>query len=186
MISSLCLLLFGLLSGFTVLAQSSSDDIQIRSPYLKPDGNVYALNARLLFDVPLSVEQAIHDGAVLNMELQLRVSHERRWWRDAVQAELQQRYQLLYHGVSERFVVRNLNSGAQSSFATFAEAVATLKQIEDLPVLDKSLVGTASDRVISLRVHLEERSIPRALGMLLFWVDDFSLTSDWYTWPLKP
>jgi hypothetical protein len=183
---SLCLLVLGLLSGFAVSAQSSGDAIEIRAPYLSPSGNVYALNAQLLFSVPMVVEQAVHDGAMLNLELQLRVSRERRWWRNEVQAQLQQRYQLLYHSVSERYLVRNLNSGAQSSYASFAEAVTSLKRIDNLPVLDRDLLSSLADNEISLRANIEERSIPRALGLLLFWVDDFSLSSDWYTWPLKP
>jgi hypothetical protein len=184
--SILCLLLLGLLAGAMARAQSSSDHIQIRAPYLTPTGDVYALNAQLLFDVPSLVEQAVRDGAMLNLELQLKVTHTRRWWLDEVQAQLQQRYQLLYHSVSERFVVRNINSGAQNSFLTFDAALAVLKQVDSLPVLDKTLIATAADDEISLRANIEIRSIPRVLALLLFWVDDFSLSSDWYTWPLKP
>jgi hypothetical protein len=28
--------------------------------------------------------------------------------------------------------------------------------------------------------------VPDALKWLLFWSDDWSATSDWYTWPLRP
>lgn len=164
----------------------AAEVIEMRAPYMAPVNGVYALNTQLLFATPESVERAVHEGATLTLELQIRVFRTRTWWRDETLAELQQRYTLIYHSVSERYLVRNLNSGAQSSYATFAQAIASLQRIEDLPVLDQALVLADTRNEVSLRAGLEVRSIPRALGLLLFWVDNFSLESDWYTWPLKP
>lgn len=180
------LLLMLLLSGASAWAQTASDEIQIRSPYLSRIDQVYALNAQLIFDVPMQVEQTVQEGATLNLVLQIRVSRDRRWWRDVVQAELEQRYQVQYHAVSERFLVRNLNSGAQASFISFADAMASLKHIDNLPMLDRTLASNEAGSEISMRASMDVRSIPRALGLLLFWVDSFSLESDWYAWPLKP
>jgi hypothetical protein len=87
--------------------------------------------------------------------------------------------------VSERFLLRNVNSGAQTSFNSFAEAIDALKNIKGIPLLDSSLLRNSVRNEVSLRVEIDIRSIPRALGLLLFWVDDFSLKSDWYTWPMK-
>ncbi len=166
--------------------QAASKVIDIRAPYVSAVAGVYVLNAQLLFESPAAVEQAVHDGATMNLELQIRVTRSRSWWRDEVLAQLQQRYVLLYHGVSERYLVRNVNSGAQASYPTFAQAVTSLQHIENLPLLDHDLLMPDTRNEISLRAATEVRSIPRALGMLLFWVDDYALTSDWYTWPLKP
>lgn len=167
-------------------AAHAAEALEIRSPYISVVSGVYALNAQLQFNVPEQVERAVRDGATLSLELQIRLSRSRSWWRDEVLAQLQQRYELLYHGVSERYLVRNVNSGAQSSYATFAQAVASLQQVENLPVLDQALLGADTRNEVSLRALVEARSIPRALGLLLFWVDSYSLESDWYTWPMKP
>lgn len=181
--------LFGmwlLMLGAIHSAHAASEGIEIRSPYVSIVAGVYVLNAQLQFSVPEKVERAVRDGATLSLELQIRLSRSRSWWRDEVLAQLQQRYELLYHGVSERYLVRNVNSGAQSSYTSFAQAVESLQRIENLPVIDQSLLRTDERNEVSLRAVTEARSIPRALGMLLFWVDDYSLASDWYTWPLKP
>ena len=160
-------------------------DIQLRAPYVASQNGVYVLNTELMFDTPELIERAIREGATLNMDMEIRVRRARAWWRDVELANLQQRYALLYHSVSERFLVRNLNSGAQASYAAFAQAIDSLHHIENLPVVDQALVMPDSRNEISLRVELEVRSIPRVLGLLLFWVDDFTLESDWYTWPMK-
>jgi hypothetical protein len=115
-------------------AAHAAEALEIRSPYINVVSGVYALNAQLQFNVPEQVEHAVRDGATLSLELQIRLSRSRNWWRDEVLAQLQQRYELLYHGVSERYLVRNVNSGAQSSYATFEQAVASLQQVESLPV----------------------------------------------------
>jgi len=166
-------------------AYAAADQLEIRSPYLVPVAGVYVLNAQLLFEVPSSLEQAVRDGAMLNLELQIRVGRSRAWWRDEVRAQLQQRYELLYHGVSQRYLVRNVNSGAQVSYPAFDEAIASLQSIEHLPVMDQALLPADVRNEVSLRAAVEVRSIPRVLGLLLFWVDDYALTSEWYTWPLK-
>jgi Domain of unknown function (DUF4390) len=169
-----------------VFAPAHAGNMEIRSPYVVPVAGVYLLNAELLFTTPADIEPALRDGATLTLEMQIRVQRTRRWWRDEVLAQLQQRYSLIYHGVSQRFLVRNENSGAQSSYATFAEAIGSLQHIGNLPVLDQALVQPDARNEVSLRTTMAVHSIPRVLGMLLFWVDNFSLESDWYTWPLKP
>ncbi len=163
----------------------AAETIEIRAPYVTAVSGVYVLNAQLQFSVPEQVERAVRDGATLSMELQIRLSRSRTWWRDEVLAQLEQRYELLYHGVSERYLVRNVNSGAQSSYASFAQAIASLQRVDNLPVLDQALLTPDVRNEVSLRAVVEVRSIPRALGLLLFWVDNYSLESDWYIWPMK-
>jgi hypothetical protein len=165
---------------------AADDQLEIRSPYLQPVEGIYVLNAQLLFTPPEAVEQSVRDGVTLNMELQIRIGHARSWWRDEVLAQLQQRYELLYHSVSQRYLVRNVNSGAQESYATFAEAIASLQHIENLPVIDQELLLPDPRNEVSMRATVSVRSIPRVLGLLLFWVDNYSLSSEWSTWLLNP
>lgn len=180
-----CLLIIGLF-GVIPGAFAADDQLEIRSPYLLPVEGIYVLNAQLLFAPPEAVEQTVRDGATMNLELQIRVGRARSWWRDELLAQLQQRYELLYHSVSQRYLVRNVNSGAQASYATFAEAIASLQRIENLPVMDQDLLPPDERNEASMRATVSVRSIPRVLGLLLFWVDSYSLTSEWFSWSLKP
>lgn len=164
----------------------ADDGIQLRAPYVTPVAGVYVLTTHMSFMVPDTIERSVHDGATLNLELQIRVSRSRTWWRDERLADLTQRYSLIYHSVSERYLVRNLNSGAQSSYASFEQAIASLQDVVNLPVLDRDLITPDARNEMSVRATVSVRSIPRVLGLLLFWVDNFALESDWYTWPMKP
>jgi hypothetical protein len=136
---------------------AADDQLEIRSPYLQPVEGIYVLNAQLLFTPPEAVEQSVRDGVTLNMELQIRIGHARSWWRDEVLAQLQQRYELLYHSVSQRYLVRNVNSGAQESYTTFAEAIASLQHIENLPVIDQELLPPDPRNEVSMRATVSVR-----------------------------
>lgn len=178
--------LLGIMGLLCCGAVSAASSFQIQSPYLGTADGVYTLNAQLMFMVPDAPAKAVREGATLNLNLQIKFDRVRHWWTNETVAELEQRYELMYHSVSERYLVRNVNSGAQNSFASFDEAIESLKAIDGLPILDSSLLASNQEYEVNLRAAVEVRTIPRALGMLLFWVDDFSLKSDWYTWPLKP
>jgi len=169
----------------TCNAFAANDELTIHGANISMQNGVYLLDTELDFALPKSAEKSVREGVVMNLLLQVRFDHVRRMWLNESVAELEQRYMLIYHSVSERFLLRNVNSGAQTSFNTFAEAIEALKNIKGLPLLDRTLLSNTVRNEISLRAEVDIRTIPRALGLLLFWVDDFSLKSDWYTWPMK-
>lgn len=168
------------------LAWAAGDGIEIQHPELMPAGGVYVLDAQLNFDMPPGAEQAIRDGATMTLILDIRFEQARRFWFDRTLAELQQRYELSYHGVSQRFLVRNLNSGAQTSHADFVSAVDSFRTVSALPVMDVDLLQPDTPIEVLLHAATEVRTIPRALRMLLFWVDDYALESEWQRWSLRP
>ncbi len=178
-------LLLLLMSVVAINAFAADDELIIQGASINVQNDVYLLDAQLNFNLPKNAERSVRDGVVMNLEVEVRFDRVRRLWLNESIASLEQRYSLIYHSVSERFLLRNLNSGAQSSYASFDEAIAALKNIRDLPLLDSNLLHTTVRNEISMRASVDIRSIPRALGLLLFWVDDFSLKSDWYTWPMK-
>lgn len=169
----------------TGAAFGSDDEFTIQGGNISNQNGVYLLDAQLYFSLPKNAEAMVREGVAMNLTVEVRFDHIRRWWTNQTIAALEQRYTLLYHSVSERFLLRNVNSGAQTSFATFGDAIAALKNVHGLPLLDADLLRIGTRNEVSMRASVDIRSIPRALGIILFWVDDFSLKSDWYTWPMK-
>ena len=78
--------------------------------------------------------------------------------------------------------MRNVNSGEQSSFATLDAAIDSLRVVGSLPILDKALVLADARHEISLRAHLDLRTMPDALRFILFWSEDWRQDTEWYTW----
>lgn len=161
------------------------EDIQIRSAFVEPAAGVLLLNARVDFQLPPGAQQAIEDGVELTMEFDIEIKRGRRFLPDETVAELHQGYELLYHAVSGRYLLRNLNSGEQASYPTLDAALELLHRIERLPILDEALVREDGRYEISVRASLDVRTMPDALRFVLFWADDWRQSSDWYTWPLR-
>jgi uncharacterized protein DUF4390 len=154
----------------------------IRSAYVERAEGVYQLNATLDFEVVEGARAAIRDGAPFTMHLEIVVRRERSYWLDEVVATLDQSYELVYHALSDRYLVRNLNSGEQVSYATLDAALDSLRVISSLPILDQALVRPERRHEISLRASLDIRTMPDTLRFILFWSDDWRQRSEWYTW----
>lgn len=156
----------------------------VRTAYAQVVEGVYLLNARLQLPLNERVRTALNDGVPLTMVLELEVSRARRYWLDETVASLRQEYQLQYQAVSERYVVRNLNSGELSSYPDLDAALEQLARISGLPVLDEALIRHGYRHEFSLRVTLNLGDMPDTLRVLMFWTDDYHHVSEWYTWPL--
>jgi hypothetical protein len=156
--------------------------LEVRSAYVEPSDSVYLLNVTMQFELPEGAKRAIREGVPLTLDLEIAVQHARRYWLDETIASLEQRYELVYHALSERYLVRNLNSGEQSSFATLDAALDFLRVIEDLPILDGSLLQAGQSHDIGLRASLDVKTMPDTLRFVLFWADDWRQRSEWYTW----
>jgi hypothetical protein len=175
----LALALIGLCYAQDSRAQGRFD---IRSAYVERAEGVYQLNATLDFEVIEGARAAIRDGAPFTLHLEIVVRRERSYWLDEVVATLDQSYELLYHALSDRYLVRNVNSGEQVSFATLDAALDSLRVISSLPILDQALVRPERRHEISLRASVDVRTMPDTLRFILFWSDDWRQRSEWYTW----
>jgi hypothetical protein len=154
----------------------------VRSAYVEPAQGVYQLNATINFDLPEGARSAVREGVPLTLHLEIVVRRQRSYWPDVTVATLEQEYELVYHALSERYLVRNLNSGEQSSYPTLEAALDGLRVISNLPILDESLVEINRRHEISIRASIDVHTMPDALRFVIFWADDWRQRSEWYTW----
>ena len=176
--------LFALLGCALGALAQSQQAFGIRTAYAQLVEGVYLINARLHLPLTDRMRTALRDGVPLTLELEIVVNGGRRYWLDETVASLVQRYDLQYDAVSDRYVVRNLNSGEQASYPELDSAVDQLTRISGLPVLDRALIGGGRRYEFSMRSSFDLGDMPTALRWLMFWVDDIHGVSEWYTWPL--
>jgi Domain of unknown function (DUF4390) len=182
--AALCLVM----SAWIVLgstAAAAEDKLVITSAYVVPTQGVYLLNARLYFSLPEAARQAIQDGVALTLHAEIELQRNRRWWLDEKVAALEQEYEVVYHALSESFLLRNLNSGEQTTYNTFDSALDALASLQDVPVIDQALLDGNEQYEMRLRVVLDLRTLPEALRMVLFWANNWRQRSDWRVWPLS-
>jgi len=172
----------------TGLAQDNVDRegyFEVRSASTRPVDGVHSLDARLQLVLSSEALAALESGVTLTIELQLQVIRTRRFYIDDVEAELAVRYELQYSPVSQRYIVRNLNSGDQDSFATLYSALNSLGRVQGLPVIDDALLVDGRSYRVRLRAMLNTESYPAALRVLFFWRGQWQLQSEWFEWSLE-
>lgn len=158
---------------------------EVRSASTHVVGGVHALDARLQLVLSSEALAALDSGVTLTIELQMQVIRERRFYLDAVDAELAVRFELEYLPVSQRYTVRNLNSGDHDSFATLYSALNSLGRVEGLPLIDDALLSSDRDYRVRLRAMLNTERYPATLRLLFFWRGEWQLQSEWFEWSLE-
>ncbi len=182
-------LLSAALLFLTVLPLSAQDDedggFTVRSADWELIGGVYFVNA--IIDLQLSAEAlaALESGVPLIVHIEVDLIVIRRFWIDDEDADVDQRFELAYHALTERYIVRNLNTGDQASFASVAAALNYLGRIERLPFIDAALLNPGRDYDVRIKAELDMDEFSGPLRLLTFWRRDFSLESEWFRWPLQ-
>ena len=150
------------------------------------EDGVYTLDARLQLELPEPARRAMESGLTLRLDYEIVVDRVRRYMVNAEVAALVQRYEVSYHALSQRWLVRNLNTGEQQDFGSLQAALDRACDLRGLPVIDAALVAAGPAYEGRIRAVLGMNTAPDVFGWLLFWTDDWSAESDWKTWTLRP
>lgn len=167
-------------------AQGQQDPgrFEIRSASVELQSGVYYLDAWVEYRLSFEAREALEAGVALTLQTEVEFLRNRRFWFDDQEASLRQSYELQYRALSARYLVMNLNSGEQSSFATLFSALNFLGRITELPLIDAALLDSDAAYDIRIRAVLSTDDIPGPLRLLAFWRRDWSLQSEWYRWRL--
>ena len=174
-----------LLSAWVFGASADALDgvLEVRSAYVNIDNGVFLLHARVEYPITPAIRAALRDGVTLTFELDTRVERERRLWFNSSVVDLTLRRELMYHAVSDRYVVRDVKTGQQENFPTLDEAMTYLGRIDGWPILVEPQLNGGS-YLISVRAGVRRGRLPASLRALFFWTDDFRRVSEWYSWSL--
>ena len=157
--------------------------LEVRSAYVNVDKGVFLLHARVEYPLTQAIRDALRDGITLTFDLDARVERDRRFWFNAGIVDLTLRRELTYHAVSDRYVVREVKSGDQQSFATVDEALTFLGRVDAWPILVEPQLNEGN-YTISVRAGVRRGHLPATMRAILFWTDDWVRVSEWYTWTL--
>src|ERR1700738_2704409 len=174
-----------LLSAWAVGVYADALDgvLEVRSAYVNIDNGVFLLPARGDYPVNPAIRDALRDGVTLTFELDTRVERERRLWFNASIVDLTLKRELMYHAVSDRYVVRDVKTGQQDNFPTLEDALTFLVRIDSWPILVEPQLN-GGNYLISVRAGVRRGRLPASLRALFFWTDDFRRVSEWYSWSL--
>ena len=177
----LCLLL-----ASVIPTQSQAEGFKILSAETKLKEHVFHLDAKMDLKFSDDALDALRSGVPLIVLINIEVEKDRSWWWDETIAELEQGYLLLYHALSEKYIIHNLNSGAQQNFISLNTALSSLSNIRNFPLIDKNLLDEDDEYYVRLRTYLDIESLPAPMRPIAYISSQWQLESDWFSWPLKP
>ena len=172
-------------SGFAQAPIEREGYFEVRTAETTLVNGVHMLDARLQLVLSSEALEALNAGVPLTIELQMQLIRVRRFYMDALDAELAVRFELQLSPVSQRYVVRNLNSGDQDSFATLYSALNSLGRITELPIIDDALLQPDKPYRVRARAMLQTQQYPAPLRLLFFWRSQWQLQSEWFEWTLE-
>ncbi len=165
-------------------AEALDGTLEVRSAYVTVDDGVFQLNVQTLYPLNDQIRGALRDGVTLTFDLQAIIDKRRRLWFDATIVDVTRHFELAWHAVSERFVVRDGETGAQETFATLEQALARVGTVESWPVVVEPQLDPDAGYEVRVRAHVRRGRMPDALRSVIFWSDGWHRSSEWYAWSL--
>ena len=165
--------------------QEDPGNFDVRFASVALNSGVYYLDAWVEYRLPTEAREALDAGVPLTIQLDVEFINPRWYWTDENVGRLSQNYRLQFHALSQRYIVINVNSEEQNTFATLFSALNSLGRIAELPLIDTALLNPDREYDVRIRALLSVEAIPGPLRFLAFWRRNWSLRSDWYRWPLE-
>jgi len=181
---TLLLLVSLVVTPYAKAAGPLAGDLEIRSAFVVVDHGVLQLSAHVQYPASDRIRTALQEGVTLAFDLDVSISRHRRLWFNATELEMNRRQELTYHAVTDRYLVRDEKNVEQESFPTLEAALDKIGHVEDLPIIVQSQLHDDGPWEVAVRAGMRRGRMPDALRALLFWTDDWSRVSSWYTWSL--
>ena len=183
------LALAGLIGLFGyALAQNNPDRVgnfEVRSATSTLKDGVHELDARLQLILSGEAREALQSNVALTIELQVEMIRVRRFYFDDVEHSVSFDYELKFEPLSQSYVLRNVISSDEESFANLYSALNDLGRVQGLPIIDDVVLKPGSRYRARLRALLSIKQFEGPLRVIFFWRDQWQLKSEWYEWQLE-
>jgi hypothetical protein len=173
-----------LLAGTAAAQPEYGGHFEVRSGADERRSGVWYVDAIIDLRLSSQATEALHAGLPLTIIIEAEILHRLRLWWDSIEAAVSRRTQLTYHAVTDRYLVRNINTGERDSFTTLAGALAFMGRVDDLPVVDAALLNESRRYAVRVRAVLDTDELPGPLRLIAFWRNDWSIDSEWLQWNL--
>ena len=157
----------------------------IRTAFTDLVDGTHKLYADIDYGLGDTALDALENGVPLTFEVEVLVVRVRGWWWDDTVVEINQQYELVYHPLPDRFVVRDLNAGTQTSYVSFRSAATELGRISEMPIVEDAALEDGSEYQVRLRVRLVVEAFSGPVRWVAMLFPRWRLVSEWYAWTLR-
>jgi hypothetical protein len=143
------------------------DDFQLQ----RSDEGIF-LSARLNFELPPSLEDALNRGMPLSFVIQADVVRERWYWADKLVNRTDRYIRLSYQPLSKRWRIyvsaqpiqaTGLGVSLGQSFDSLSEALQSIQRVSRWRIADLSAIDSSSKQRLDFRFRLDLTQLPQPL-----------------------
>lgn len=176
----------GLLAALLMQSAAVGADggIEVSAAATRLHGGIWFLDADISYRLNETALEALDSGLVMDIELTISLTQRRKIIWDPQFAELKQRYELQFHALTERYILRNLNSGEQSTFGSLQAALDALGTVRSLPIIDDALLSRGERYFVAIRAVVDIKQLGGPLALIRFLWNDWRISGDWVQWRL--
>ena len=180
-----CLLLLVCTGAWHVLLHANDmRGLRIYSASTQLLDDIYYLDAQLDYDLSETAIKALDSGVPLTFELEVEIYKPRKWLWNKSLFNLKHYYQVVYHALTQQYVVTNLNSGIQNSYSRRQTALLIMGRVNDVPLVARSSLPGQDDYKVKLRLSLDIGSLPAPMRPWSYLNSEWLLASEWFVWEL--
>ncbi|MCP3665252.1 MAG: DUF4390 domain-containing protein [Gammaproteobacteria bacterium] len=153
---------------------------------VKLEAGQYLVNAEIEYELSDRAAEALENGVpiVLENHLQLRREDAWIWERDLVEMRL--RYQIRYHALATLYLVEDLQTRTEKSFATRESALDAIGAIQKFPLISQERLKRGQEYNLTLRSSLDIESLPLLLRPMAYITPSWNISSERRQWHLTP
>ena len=159
-------------------------EIEVVNPQITVTEDGYVLAANFNFELNERLEEAVTKGVVLNFVAEFELAKPRWYWMEQEVATRSQTFRLSYHALTRQY--RLATGGIHQSFSSLSDALLVFSRIRGWLVIEKAdkTVRPGESYEARLRLRLDLNQLPRPFQISALGNKDWSLASDWKTWPI--
>ena len=158
-------------------------EIEIANAQLVPGDDGYVLNADFSFDFNARLEEAVTRGVVLPFVVEFELTRPRWYWFDEKAVVRSKTYRLSYHALTRQYRL-SAGGGLHQSYESLTEALRVISRVREWAVVERGAVQPGEPYVAALRMRLDLTQLPRPFQIAALGNREWSLASDWKTWPV--
>jgi hypothetical protein len=143
------------------------------------------LKGDISFNFSKAALEALDNGLPLAVETEINIKPANKWYWQKSLVSYNYKLEIQYHDLSQKYLVKGFSDDYPRAFHTQSSALAALGHVEDLPLIELSLLQAEDSYVVNIRSALDSESLPIPLRPLTYLSDDWRMKSEWkhLQWP---
>ena len=155
--------------------------------HLSQDDVSLLMGGDMSFHFSKAALEALANGLPLAVDTEIVLRPVDKWYWQKSIASYNYKMEIQYHALSQQYLVTEINASYPKAFLTQSSALIALGRINELPLIELSLLDPDAKYQVSVRSSLDSESLPVPLRPLTYLSDEWRLRTDWkrLDWPVK-